>query len=196
MLANAQRRLYDLAEGHDGFFTAQEAQAIGFAPAHIVNLAARGQIERRSRGVYRLPNYPRSRHEQLQEAILWPQTHRLLPYSLISHTSALELYGISDVNPAKIHVSIPTLARIRRKAPAWLVLHHAEFTPAEITEHEGIPITAPFRSILDAAEMNIGPAILTGAVQDAFKLGLIRKREYDALNQRLDLNLPKAPRYA
>jgi len=86
--------------------------------------------------------------------------------------------------------------RIRRKAPAWLVLHHAEFTPAEITEHEGISITSPFRSILDAAEINIGPAILAGAVQDGYKLGLIRKREYDTLNQRLALDLPKASRRA
>jgi predicted transcriptional regulator of viral defense system len=196
MFSQAHKRLYSLAEAHEGFFTTQEAQAIGFAPAHIVNLAVRGQIERRSRGVYRLPLYPRGRHEQFQEAILWPQTHRRLQYSLISHTSALELYGISDVSPAKIHVSIPSQTRIRRKAPAWLLLHHAKFTSAEITEHEGIPVTSPFRSILDSSEMNIGPAILTGAVQDAFKPGLISKREYDTLNRRLDLNLPKAPHYA
>src|ERR1700682_6158745 len=92
MLASAQSRLYDLAKEHGGLFTAHEAQEAGFAPAHIVNLAARGQIERRSRGVYRFLLYPRTQHEQLHEAVLWPQAHRHLPYSLISHTSALELY--------------------------------------------------------------------------------------------------------
>lgn len=195
MLIDAQSRLYDLAEEHGGFFTAQEAQEIGFAPAHIVNLAARGQIERRSRGVYRFPLYPRTQHEQLQETVLWPQAHHRLPYSLISHTSALELYGLSDLNPAKIHVTIPNQARIRRAVPAWLVLHHAVLTPTEITEYEGIPITSPYRSILDAADMDVGPAILAGALHDGFKLGLIRRREYDLLNQRFALNLPKAPHY-
>ena len=196
MLAGVHKRLYALAEEHGGLFTAQKAREIGFAPAHIVNLAARGEIERRSRGVYRLPLYPRNEHEALQEAILWPQTHRRLAYSLISHTSALELYGISDVNPAKIHVVIPTQTRIRRKTPAWLVFHHAELMPAEITEHEGIPVTSPFRSILDAAEIHIGSAILAGAIQDGFKIGLIRKHEYDTLNRRLKLNLSEIPRYA
>jgi predicted transcriptional regulator of viral defense system len=37
----------------------------------------------------------------------------------ISHESALALYGLSDVSPSKVHITLPPALRIRRTPPAW-----------------------------------------------------------------------------
>ena len=48
---------------------------------------------------------------------------------MISHESALAIYGLSDASPAKVHLALPTGLRIRRAAPKYLVLHYADLNP-------------------------------------------------------------------
>ncbi len=40
---------------------------------------------------------------QIMEATLWPRG----AHGALSHETALDLYGLSDVNPAKIHITVP-----------------------------------------------------------------------------------------
>jgi hypothetical protein len=189
MLANAQSRLYELAEERGGFFTAHEARLAGFEPAHIVTLAVRGQIEQRSRGVYRLPLYPRSHHEQLQEAALWPQAHHRLSYSLISHACAgvvrhlrrqssecacyrAESRPYSAIRPALALTSLRGIAsyggRRARGSPRY-------FSRPIHPRRGG-----------DRRRTRRSHSGFTGRLQR----GLIRRREYESLNRRLGLYPP------
>ena len=184
-----ERALYDLAEEHGGLFTISEATAAGIPSAIVGQLALRGRLTRLSRGVYRLNPYPRQENEQLHEAVLWPQTQRKLRYSVLSHSSALALYGISDASPSKVHITVPPRTRFARSVPNWLIIHRANIEPQEIRYENGIAVTSPVQSILDVAESHAGPAVVGDAVNDAYRLGLITKREFNQLNYQLRLRL-------
>jgi len=114
-----------------------------------VRLAQRGRLERMSRGVYRIAHFPADRLAQYREAVLWAQASQGPERVALSHETALLLYGISDVNPARIHLTVPMSARLRREHPEWVVIHRADLTPQEISQHEGMPVTSVERSVLD-----------------------------------------------
>ena len=52
------RTLYPLAEGQAGYFTAAQAREAGLHQVRLAQLHRRGDIERVTRGVYRLTRYP------------------------------------------------------------------------------------------------------------------------------------------
>jgi predicted transcriptional regulator of viral defense system len=134
--------LYALAEEQAGYFTAAQARAAALHQVRLAQLHQRGDIERLTRGVYRLTRYPISPLGQYMEAALWPQVRRPDACGVISHESALAIYGLSDASPAKVHVTLPTNFRIRRAVPKRLALHDGRrtdqltFDKAERLEHE------------------------------------------------------------
>src|ERR1700682_1665037 len=67
--------LREIAADHDGLFTAGEAKQAGVSQPVIVQLAARGRLNRLSRGLYAFPTWPTTTHRQYHEAVLWPQAH-------------------------------------------------------------------------------------------------------------------------
>jgi len=111
-----------LAESQSGYFTTAQARAAGVYPVRLVQLERNDDIKRLSRGVYRLARYPISRFGQYMEASLWPQVRRPEMRGTISHESALALYGLSDISPSKVHITLPPALRIRRTPPARLVI--------------------------------------------------------------------------
>src|ERR1700733_12395668 len=123
--------LYDLAEGQAGYFTAAQARRAGVHQVRLVQLQKRGDLERVTRGVYRLARFPSSSLGQYMEAALWPQVRRPDAHGVISHESALAIYALSDASPAKVHVTLPTAFRIRRTVPKHLVLHYADLEPGD-----------------------------------------------------------------
>src|SRR5712692_4801171 len=68
--------LYELAEEQAGYFTAAQARAAGLHQVRLAQLHQSGDIERVTRGVYRLTRYPISPLGQYMEAALWPQVRR------------------------------------------------------------------------------------------------------------------------
>ena len=80
----------------------------------LVRLGQRGRLVRGSRGVYRLAHLPADRIPQYCEAVLWAQASQGPERVALSHETALLLYGISDVNPARVKLTVPMSARLRR----------------------------------------------------------------------------------
>ena len=79
--------------------------------------------------------------------------------AVVSHDSALDLLGLSDVIPDAVHLTVP---RARRKTRALLdtIVHTTTrpLRPGDLTEREGIRLTSPARTILDAAEIGVAPS--------------------------------------
>jgi len=121
--------LYHLAEGQAGYFTAAQAREAGLQQVRLAQLHKTGDIERVTRGVYRLTRYPISPLGQYMEAALWPQVRWPDARGVVSHESALAIYGLSDASPVKVHLTVPTEFRIRRAVPRRLALHYAEENP-------------------------------------------------------------------
>ena len=164
--------LYQIAETQLGYFTASQAREANLNTANLAQLANRDVIERVSRGVYRIRRYPNTPLGSLMEAMLWPQAKSGGPFGVISHESALAYYGMSDVNPARIHITVPSGARIRRDVPPYLTIHRATLRPDEIRKVDGILVTTPERSLHDAAASQLGHALLRQAIEDGARSGL------------------------
>jgi predicted transcriptional regulator of viral defense system len=177
--------LYEIAEGQSGFYTAAQARAAGLRQIRLVQLAQHGDIERESRGVYRFTRFPMSRLGHYMAAVLWPQVRRPDVVGVVSHQSALSIHGLSDVNPARIHLTLPATVRLRRQVPKVLVIHYADLAPDDVERVEGVPVTTPARSIRDAHASHLGADIVGTAIADGRRSGALGLAEADALEREL-----------
>lgn len=177
--------LYELAEHQAGYFTAAQAREAGLHQVRLVQLDQRGDIERVTRGVYRLTRYPISPLGHYMEATLWPQVRRPDVRGVISHESALAIYGLSNASPAKVHVTLPTEFRIRRAVPKRLALHYADLRPKDVQQVEGVPVTTAARAIRDAHASHLGLALIRQAINDGRRTGHLTLDEAERLEQEL-----------
>lgn len=162
-------QLYEIAEDQAGYFTAQQAHSVGFSKERLSYYVATGKFSRVQRGIYRLVQFPGSPYEDLFIAWLKAGANAVL-----SHDSALYLYGLSDVLPSENHVIMPRTGSRRRKG---IRLHTNRLSPDEVTRREGLPVTSAARAIIDAAVSGIAEEQIKKAVRDALHLGLIGKDE-------------------
>jgi predicted transcriptional regulator of viral defense system len=187
--------LYGIAEDQAGYFTASQARAAGLQQVRLVQLAQQGDIERISRGVYRVTRFPVSRLGHYMAAVLWPQVRRPDVAGVISHQSALAIHELSDVSPARVHVTLPSGVRIRREAPKELVIHYADLEPEEIERVEGVPVTTPARSIRDAHASHVGNELVGQAIADGRRSGALSRPEIDRLKRELLGTRPSRSRH-
>ena len=107
------------------------------------------------------------------EAVLWPQVRRPEVVGVVSHQSALALHGLSDVSPARVHVTVPTAVRIRRALPRGLVLHYTDLPQEDVERVEGVPVTTPARAIRDAHASHLGNDLIGQAIADGRRSGAL-----------------------
>jgi predicted transcriptional regulator of viral defense system len=164
--------LLEKATGQYGYVTADDARASGVDPVQLRIMHHRGLVERVARGVYRFAVVPATPLDQYMEAVLWPGTSAAL-----SHETALDLHGLCDVNPARIHVTVPGEYRLRRDIPEMYQLHRRDLAPDEVTLHEGIPIVTVYRAIRDGIEADLGGYLIDQAIDTARRRGLLAPKE-------------------
>ena len=115
--------VHQLALDQHGVFTTAQARSLGVHPKTLWAMANRGRIKRLSFGVYQDLGAPVTPWTQYMSAVLWPQRVT----GVLSHQTALSLMELSDVNPARIHLTLPVGYRVRRRqVPGVLVLHWAD----------------------------------------------------------------------
>lgn len=170
-----------LVTGQYGFITQEEAIQRGFKRMTLVRMAERGQLERRSQGVYRVPLIPESPLDTYMEATLWPRGVA----GVLSHETALALYELSDVDPDKIHVTVPKHHRIRRAIPAAYRIHHEDLAPGDIASHEGIATVPPAVAIRQCHATHLAPALLAQAVDQGERNGRLTRRQADELRREI-----------
>ena len=179
-------RLLELANERFGYLTPEDVRAVGIDPLRLQDLARRGLAERVARRVYRIELVPRTTLDQYMEATLWPQGVK----GVLCHETALDLHDLCDVNPAKIHLTLPAHHRVRRAVPKAYVLHHRDLEDADVALHEGIPIVTPYRAILDGIEAHLGTRLLDQAIETAAARGLLRRELLTDVRQRINEPIP------
>lgn len=175
--------LFALAETQDGLLTSKQAREIGLKDSVLVRLAQRGRLVRAARGVYRIAHYPPDRLAQYREAVLWAQASQGPQRIALSHETGLLVLGISDVNPQKVHITIPKGARLRREKPGWVVLHRADLSPDDLIEHEGIPVTSVERTINDVLATTHRVDLARQALAEARREGFLNQEQAARLRQ-------------
>jgi len=160
-----------------GFVTADDAQALDIDPQRLVDMERRGTLERVARGLYRFKAVPHGDRDQLMEAVLWPRRTR----GVLTHDTALDLHGLCDINPAKIHITVPGGYRINRDIPTAYSIHYRDLAEEDSAVLEGLPTITPRRAILDAIETHVDPKLLEQAIDTARRRGLVRGKDLSAL---------------
>lgn len=178
---NVRDQVLEWAAEQHGYITTRDARALGVDPTQLRLMAARGRLERVGRGVYRVPMLPRSEHDELAEAAAWT-----LGRGVISHESALVLHGLSEVSPSRIHLTVPRANHPRAAGGELYRLHRRDLDHAEVTEHDGIPVTTASRTIRDCLVDGTDPYQLRLAVDEAESQGLLRRAEAAGLRGLID----------
>jgi predicted transcriptional regulator of viral defense system len=160
--------LHDLAVEQYGYVTAADARRFGIDVHRLIRMVSSGLVERVGWGLYRFPDIPATAVDQLMEATLWPREQGVL-----SHDTALDLYELSDVNPAKIYVTVPKRLRLRRRQPVVYEIHRRDLPDADITVHENLRVVTPRRAIEDGISRQLGPELIAQAIATARRRGMI-----------------------
>lgn len=174
-------RLYLVASAQAGHFTTAQGQAVGYSPQLLRKHVQAGRLAHARRSVYRLVHYPPCEHEDL--AVLWLWSSR---QGVFSHDTALALHELSDVMPARIHLSVPASWAARRlRVPAGVILHHADVPSHERSWFDAVPVTSPSRTLDDCAKSNLVPDLLRAAAHDALERGLIERKQLGEVRRAL-----------
>ncbi|MGH9893038.1 MAG: type IV toxin-antitoxin system AbiEi family antitoxin domain-containing protein [bacterium] len=163
-------RLFQIASEQGGYFTAGQARQSGFSKALLAHHAGEGgRFIRVRRGLYRFRQYPASPREGVLAA--WLAVDR--EEAVVSHESALELLGLSDVVPEAVHVTVPRSKRSRPATPGIRVhTTTRKLAPADVVVREGVQVTSPVRSIMDASEAGTAPEQVIAATIQALDRGM------------------------
>lgn len=157
----------------DGYFTSRQAREAGFSPQLLAHHVRSGRYEHVRRGLYRLSGYPDSPHEDVRAKWLAVGAER----AVVSHESALDLRELSDVVPNSVHLLVRRDDRgMRRLQGVTLHTTTKPLEPSEVVSREGISVTDPVRSILDAASAGTAPEQIEMAVHQALHEGLTTRR--------------------
>ena len=174
-------QLFEIAAAQDGLFTTQQAAEAGYSPQLLAHHLGAWRMLRVRRGIYRLVHFPIGEHEELVVAWLWSAQQ-----GVVSHESALELHGLSDVLPAAVQLTVPvSWSRRRLRIPGAVVLSFAEVPENDRDWHGPVPITTVRRTLADCAAAGLSPEHLRAAARDALRVGAVRPSEIAAVHEAL-----------
>jgi predicted transcriptional regulator of viral defense system len=151
-----------------GYFNAGQARAHGVSRQLLDHHVSRGRFERIRRGLYRVQGFPTTEHDDMREA--WMAVGGV--DSLLSHDSALALLELSDSIPDTVHLLVPRRHRGLRRPSGVIVHTRPDGEDIATVWRDGLPLTAPARTLLDVAD-RIQPEQLSMAVRQALRRGLL-----------------------
>jgi len=170
------QRLFELAAGQAGYFTAVQAHELGYSARSLVHHVSAGHVERVSRGFYRLVGVPASSHEDVVAAWLRFASRG----GVVSHDTALALYDLAPSRSHEIHLTLPRECRPRTPQTTTAVSLHTTTVPLrreEVTNRFGVQVTSPARTIADVADIGSDPSVVLEATSRALATGLVSANE-------------------
>ena len=171
--------LFDLAAGQDGLFSTAQAAEAGYSPQLLQKHLHAGRVRRVRRGVYRLVHFPPGEHEDLAAVWLWADR-----VGVFSHETALSLHGLSDVLPARVHLTVPTAwSRRRLRMPQGVKLAYADVPKVDRTWVGPVLVTAVRRTLADCLAVGFAPDLMQQALKQAADRGLVPKAELARLTR-------------
>lgn len=168
-------RAWAQAGKQHGILSRRDLSELGFSRDAIDHRIASGRLHPVARGIY---------------AVGWPHLTRERRWMVavlacgekagLSHRSAAELWGIGSAHRARIDVSVRRRCKHRR--PGIRAMSRPSLLDRDFTTRNGIPVTAPIRTLLDlATELDVRR--LERAVNEADKHKVI---DADTLREALD----------
>ena len=180
MTRSAELGLRELANNQGGYFTARQAEGLGFVRNHHSYHVSAGNWTREAHGIYRLAGVPSTNPvaDELHRWLLWSMGRKAdKPRGAIAYETALVVYGLSDLMLNKVHLTVPKDFR-PSVIPEGVVLHRENRDITEMTEREGLRIVRPFIAVLDLIrEGRISVEHIERGFKDAIRKGVITSSE-------------------
>ncbi len=175
-------QLFEAADRQQGFFTAKQAEECGYDRSNFHLRLASGEWIQEGRGIYRLTRYPVTDRPELVLWSLWSRNVKDIPQGVWSHETALDIYELSDVMPARMHMTVPLNFRRRIEIPKVLCLHRAHLKQSEIEERQGYRVTSIFRTLIDVITAEtVADNFIIQAMRQALNRGLMTEEELQVL---------------
>lgn len=172
------RTILRIAERQRARASRRQLLSSGVGAAAIERRLANGRLVLVCPGVYALSD--------ALEIPLAAETSALLACgdgAVLSHHSAITLWRLRSGVARPIHVTIPRDCPGRR-LPGVIVHRSRTITAADIRVHDGLPVTAPARALLDASA-NVGDRDIERLLDEAlFARRLATSAEIDAVLRR------------
>ena len=109
---------------------------------------------------------------------LWSRNRADTPQGVYSHQTALRIHELSDLNPARLHMTVPIRFRRSAETPKVLVLHRSSLNEKEVEHRQGFAVTRPLRTAADlVAAGSVSRDLVEQALVQGRRRGLITARE-------------------
>lgn len=164
-----------LAAGQRGVVTTRQLHGAGFDAAAIRRRCRGGRLHRLHRGVY-LVGHTAAPAGALEVAALLACG----PGSIVSHRSAAHLWGLAQIQDPPRPVEVTVVGRDAGRHSGIHIHRGRTLGPRDVRRVDGIPATAPARTLLDLAALLPFDQLETGFA-DARARGLVRRGELEAM---------------
>jgi very-short-patch-repair endonuclease len=155
--------VWALARRQHGVVAREQLIDLGFTPKAIKHRVAKGRLHPVGRGVYAVGRPELTQLGRWMAALLAVGSEAVL-----SHRSAVALWGVAKQRGNAIHVSVPT--HLRRRSSRGIIVHRRNELNA--TTHRGIRVVTVVDALVDLAAEVSGDE-LEAAINDADKLDLV-----------------------
>lgn len=175
---DAKGKLFEIADCQQGYFTSRQAERCGFHRSHFQRYLNSKEWIKELRGIYRLAFYPVTERPELVKWSLWSQNRNGEPQGVWSHDTALDIYDLCDVMPAKMHMTVPKHFRRTAPIPSILRLHYEDLKSHEFRKQQGYCLTTPQKTLCDIAlNGKLSEDLITQAIREALRRGLVLEEE-------------------
>ncbi|PUB32220.1 putative transcriptional regulator of viral defense system [Promicromonospora sp. AC04] len=178
----AQDMLWDVALDQHGYVTLSDARNLGISKDAVTMLARRKKIQRVATAVYRFPRFPAGANAPYMQAVLWAGD----PGACLSHDTALAAYEVSDINPDRVHLTVPRARRIRRSGGDLYTVHHEDLADDEIGWWDEIPTVTLPTAIRQCIDSGVPTYLLRQALERGLEVGRLGDIDQKALALRLE----------
>jgi len=178
-----KQTLFEIAASQYGLFTAKQAIKAGFKKNNHPYHVQVGNWVREWHGIYRLARFPPHQDSELALWTLWSCNSNGEPQAVYSHETALQIFDVSDIMPAKLHLTVSK--GFRKQASQCLVLHRCDMPKQDIEFRDEFRVTKPLRTLFDLIITNsVSRDILRQALFEFLQRGLIMQQQIKNLKDK------------
>ncbi|MBP9708660.1 MAG: hypothetical protein KBD78_13560 [Oligoflexales bacterium] len=185
---NKRIELRELANNQGGYFTARQADALGFPSRKAKRFLDSGEWVREMTGIYRLAAVPLQDpgRDENHLWLLWSIGRKATkPRAALAYETVLSVYALSDLMPSKVHLSVPKSFKVF-KLPKQLVLHREERPDSDITMFEGLRVIKLLQTIIDLLrEGRVSREHIEKGFIEGIKKGYIRLNDVEDFKYKL-----------
>ena len=182
-----RRRLLQIAAQQRGYFTAAQAERVGYSYQTHAHHVSVGNWLPADRGLFQLAEWVPDVHDELARWTLWSRGR-----GVVSYETGLSVHRIGGLESDRVHLTVPPGFTMRHEA---VVLHFAKLSRTDTIPIWGFTVTTPARSIIDVAG-STDQDELARLIDDACQAGLVTIRSLRTRAEQVDaraaLNIERA----